>query len=364
MSIINITYNKKSELINTNYVADKFTLPDKIFGSLNKKAIRVWNDYVYNNSSTGVLLTGDQGTGKSLVGMIISNIAIANGLMVYTLNGSMNNISDGIGSIINYLDSLNNCVIFIDEFGKLFRNDVQNNFLTMLSDFNNSKKIFILTENYLYNINSFILNRPGRVKYHFDFVKIDQDLLIEYCHYRFLSIEKTNELESLLLRASAFSYDELKAIVDEWIKYPNDSLEQVLSVLNVSRLRTPATYELISVIDKETGKDIRFTPQSGLSKSDLGCDRGSIDSYYNRSHASGFTVYLHNNDISDSNKKVHRGSGSISLFDIGQSNTNGDDSENYRAVTFYFDSIKCSVNKDTIRITSPNYILEWKEMRR
>ena len=51
-------------------------------------------------------------------------------------------------------------------------------------------------------------------------------------------------------KTNVFSFDQLEAIVDEHRKYPNETLHEILEVLNADVLRTKISYRLSSVFDK------------------------------------------------------------------------------------------------------------------
>lgn len=225
--------------------ADKFTLPDKIYGKLKSKAIRVWNTYVREKKSTGVLLVGDKGSGKSLTGNILSNIAIENNLPVIMV--SEIKVEE---ELVSYLSGLKNCVLYLDEFAKLFGSISQNNLLTMLSDPINTRKIVILTENSLYYINSHIIDRPGRIRYRYDFNKLERDELVDYLNDNGVDGRFAEDLINTYESAKTFSFDILAAIVNEHKQYPHDSLKEIVNTLNVKVIAKPLEWKVVEVRKK------------------------------------------------------------------------------------------------------------------
>lgn len=267
--IYGVQYNKQHKFCYAVALKDSFDLPVKIYGDYNKKALKVWNDYALNGSS-GVLLTGDKGSGKSLLGNIISNIAISKNLDVYFIDGaSFSDSSDEIAAVFSFLNTLTNCAVFIDEFGKLFYYSRQERLLTFLSDPLDSRRLIILTENRVGSINEYILNRPGRIKYHFNFEKLPSDVFLDYTKQAELDPDFYNDLNSKYETVNTFSFDQLEAICMEHKKYPLDTLDDILNSLNVTNLRTPVTYHLAQVIDKSTGEDVEFSPVSMVNEASI-----------------------------------------------------------------------------------------------
>ncbi|MBP3371297.1 MAG: AAA family ATPase, partial [Clostridia bacterium] len=76
--------------------------------------------------------------------------------------------------IARFIESIDQqCVILFDEFDKTYRSgrdkDDQAALLSLFDGTTGGKKLFLVTCNELYGLNSFIINRPGRFHYHFRF---------------------------------------------------------------------------------------------------------------------------------------------------------------------------------------------------
>jgi len=251
-----IKYDKTTDMYYKIPATDRFIIPDKVYGKAMEYATRVWNKYVLDSKTTGVLLTGDSGVGKTLIAELIANIALDNKISVVVIADI-----EVTTNLIAYISTLSNCVIMFDEFSKNTKYDVQETSLTMFSDINNTNKLFILTENDVNTVSRFIRDRPGRIHYHMDFSKLDVDVLNEYCVDMKVNNTFLNELLTIYNKTLIFSFDHLKALVNEHKRYPNDNIEDLIKVLNLGFLKKAKQYHVISIKDN-TDKDIEFTEYS------------------------------------------------------------------------------------------------------
>lgn len=222
---------------------DKFPIPDKIYGDIEKIAYKVWNEYVIRKKSTGILLTGAPGGGKSLTISLISNLALKAGMAVIMLQKvKIDN------NLIHWLSTLTNVVLFLDEFGKMINRTDQEQMLTMFSDINGSKKIYLLTENKIHQVSEFILNRPGRVRYHVNFDKIDKKTLEDYCADHNVDKAFYRDLEQKYKISSKFTFDHLQCVISEHLKYPQEKFTDLIQWLNLDIFKQKEVYFVESCI--------------------------------------------------------------------------------------------------------------------
>ena len=72
------------------------------------------------------------------------------------------------------------CIVFFDEFEKVYDDDDQQSLLTVLDGTFPSKKLFLLTSNSTDMINIHLKNRPGRIHYHINFKGLSGEFIKEY----------------------------------------------------------------------------------------------------------------------------------------------------------------------------------------
>lgn len=221
-------YLRSYELV---YNSPKFELPKKTYGDINSKVIRVWNHYAIEDKSVGCLLTGIPGSGKTHAGKILANIAIDNDIPVVMCVEIKFNLE-----LIRFLSNLSRCVLFLDEFKKNVDYKLEEQMLTMLVDVNNTKKIFVITENDSLAISSLIRNRPERIRYHYVFDKLSRATYEDYCKEYEVTPSFKQDLDDLYKRIQYFSFDQLQSILTEHVNYPQDSLDDLLTTLNLHSL--------------------------------------------------------------------------------------------------------------------------------
>jgi hypothetical protein len=155
------------------------TVPDPLFDV--DKGFReiVLKSFENNQFSTGVILSGDKGTGKTVCAKLL---CIESGLPVILIKDSV--LQSISSDFFNFINKLPKCVIFIDEFEKNFKLSdydednkkiTQEMFLTTLDGFNNnSKKLFIFTVNE--NVSTYLINRPSRIRWFKDYSGVSNEL--------------------------------------------------------------------------------------------------------------------------------------------------------------------------------------------
>ena len=128
------------------------------------------------------------------------------------------------------------CVIFIDEFEKVYADQKKRDqLLTLLDGAYNSHKLFLLTMNAALNNEKFpyFFNRPGRVYYNIAFEPITQEVIKEYCEDHLIDKTKVSEILSFTNRFSAFTIDILTILVKELNSNPTFKCQDVTDIVNI-----------------------------------------------------------------------------------------------------------------------------------
>lgn len=207
--------------------SDDFKLSGKIYGKAPRQADRILATFKDRPNTTGVLLNGEKGSGKTMLAKVISQKAAEMGISTLIVNSSFH--GDGFNS---FMQSITEPVIVIfDEFEKVYDDKEQEAILTLMDGVYPSKKMFILTVNDKYKVNSHMRNRPGRIFYMIEYKGLDAEFIEEYCRDNLKNQVYVPQVSRLTLLFDSFNFDMLKALVEEMNRY-DESPQQAMEMLN------------------------------------------------------------------------------------------------------------------------------------
>jgi len=239
------------------YLEQKFytyKTPPKLYGDMQKYVDFYWSSFVKTNFVGGLMLTGQKGSGKTLISSALCNLAIGRGMQVVEVTNVQ-----FTPNLLRFLDDLDNVVLFFDEFGKNFNTNQQDKMLTLLSNLAGKERIVLITENIPQRISEFIRNRPGRVKYSLHFNKLPLKVVEEYCKEKMVEERFYNDFIAAYKSIVTFQFDHLIAIVDEHLSHPDMEFNELVSLLNVEGLTGVRTLIPAAATDIETGDVIKMT---------------------------------------------------------------------------------------------------------
>jgi hypothetical protein len=219
---------KRNEMTGQYFLemVDSFPQVPKLYGDTTRHADRILNTFFDRPNSTGIMLNGEKGSGKTLLAKTLSIEAAKQGVPTIIINAPWT--GDGFNKFMQDIEQP--CIILFDEFEKVYSSDDQEAALTLLDGVFPSRKMFILTCNDKWRVNEHMRNRPGRIFYMIDFKGLDANFITEYCQEQLKAthhIEKIVEIASLF---EQFNFDMLKALVEEMNRYdetPQDALKML-----------------------------------------------------------------------------------------------------------------------------------------
>jgi len=228
-------------------VAQPFTMPSKLYGDTEKMADRILNTYEDRPGTTGVLLSGVKGSGKSLLMKRAAQKALLKNIPVIIVNAAYSGTS--FNSFIQSIEQ--ETVIIFDEFEKVYNEqEKQEQLLTLFDGVYSSKKLFILTANDAYKINSYMNNRPGRIYYAIEYRGLTPEFIREYCDDILTDKGYTNQIVLFASLFQDFNFDMLKALCEELNRY-GEPLKEALHVLNIKHERSYIYYDVTVIVDGE-----------------------------------------------------------------------------------------------------------------
>jgi hypothetical protein len=220
---------KKNEMTGALYLEqiESFEIKGKIYGDTKRTASRILNTFNDRTSSTGVMLTGEKGSGKTLLAKMLAVDAAVAGVPTIVINAPW--CGDKFNAFMQMIDQP--CVILFDEFEKVYDSDDQEAMLTLMDGVFPSKKLFIITCNDKWRVNAHMRNRPGRIFYMMDFKGLEQDFIIEYCEDNLKDQTHIVNVCKVAAMFDQFNFDMLKALVEEMNRY-NESPQEAMKMLN------------------------------------------------------------------------------------------------------------------------------------
>jgi hypothetical protein len=167
---------------------EQFVMPSKVYGdqSIVNRWLTSWKHNSHKN--LGILLTGLKGSGKTITAQ---KFCIDSNLPVIIISSGFSG-SDFVDFITN--PKLGECIIFIDEFEKIYseydRDNAHHDLLSIMDGNFSTKLIFLLTVNNE-NLNEYLVNRLNRIKYRKSYSDLEfetmeaviNDMLINKSHH-------------------------------------------------------------------------------------------------------------------------------------------------------------------------------------
>lgn len=224
---------------------------ETLYGGVEKRAEKVLTTYKSREKATGAIFVGNKGSGKTAITKLIANKAIKE-LNLPVIMCSAPHSGDAFNEFIS---EVGECVMIFDEFAKVYK-DEQQQLLTLLDGTMSTKRLCLFTENTTGSLNEYIKERPGRAFYLFKYKKLDTDTIKDYCTIN-LSPARHHDIPEIITYSATvnnFSFDILKALIEECNRFPEDSFEEICKDLNIetpSNLTTVYEIKNVEVLEEE-----------------------------------------------------------------------------------------------------------------
>lgn len=238
---------------------EKFTVPDRIYGEPATYVKLITDDYKQAKISSGAVLVGPKGTGKSMVSETVANKLLQQDVPVIYIDRIV-----PPGLLTDVIREIGPCCVIFDEFAKLYpasdesRPD-QADLLPLFSDSSLSRVLFLLTENAPNLISEFIQDRPGRVAFWFNFSAPSWSEFKEMAEGHPIHQEVMDYIKHYLMYYGGMGTDVLFTLRDQAINAASpDTLVERLKHRNVPLPIMP-NLTVSKIIDQATRKEYRAT---------------------------------------------------------------------------------------------------------
>jgi hypothetical protein len=226
-----------------------FDVGERKYGNHRKWYNIVTSRYDRENPSLGVIMMGYKGLGKSFLAEDICNWGLRQGLPVLFINQKL-----PVGLIHGAISSIGPCIVYFDEFGKSYRSGTdkesendRDKMITLFSDTSHKGVMFIVTGNHKHEFSDFMIDRPGRFEYRFNFDMLSvsvaaeiadeyklspemRDLLLRHTYHRTSSYDIITKMAAVLRRHKSLdeAIDEISVLNVPDLAWYSHSIQEVL----------------------------------------------------------------------------------------------------------------------------------------
>lgn len=208
-------------------VAEPLTIPAKIYGDSTDRMNRIVTSFNATDKNLGVLLYGESGSGKSLLAkQVCVKLAETHPVIIVS--------PDHIDILDRYIEKIDDsCVFFIDEFEKMFeRPSDQSGLLSVIDGTSSKKNLFVFTANEASMVNKFFFNRPGRIRYAYEYGTLPDSVVLEVLEDMLDDKSRIQEIASVISFLKEPSFDVVCSIAREVNLYPHFTVQQLMDGYN------------------------------------------------------------------------------------------------------------------------------------
>ena len=251
-------YIVKEDMFKNLYLeqVESFEHKGKVYGDTPRYAERILRTFADRNTSTGVMLNGEKGSGKTLLARLLSITGAVKDYPTIIINDPYH--GDKFNKLIQTIDQP--AIVLFDEFEKVYDREEQESILTLLDGVFPTKKLFVITCNDKWRVDQHMRNRPGRIYYMLDFKGLDADFIAEYCQDNLKNRQHIDTICKISTLFSEFNFDMLKALVEEMNRY-GETPREALKMLNAKpEFGNEVVYDIRAIVSNRPVDNDNLSP--------------------------------------------------------------------------------------------------------
>ena len=229
-------------------LSERFEMPKKKYNFFTEFEERFVKTYKATGSNIGAILNGVKGTGKTIVAQNISN-ALMDQIGLPVLIIAQKELPQDL--LIEFISSIDqDCVIFVDEYEKIFGR-YDDTLLTVMDGVmkNSQRRVFLFTSNEA-SVNSNLLQRPSRLRYFKTFGDLSRENIAEVVKDTLQNVDMLDEVVNCISKFDMITVDIVISFVAE-INIHECTAEEALVDFNVNQILNQFN---VYLKDRKSGK--------------------------------------------------------------------------------------------------------------
>lgn len=230
---------------------EDLALPKKMYGNIIPRAARICKTFLSRPRTTGVLLSGMKGAGKTLLVKTISRAMLDENVPTLLINRPY--VGD---QFAEFLTSLNTPVVAIlDEFEKVYDAEHQEKMLTLLDGTFDNKILWLLTCNRQNKVDDNFINRPSRIFYNMHYKGMEPDAVRELAKDTLDDKKRVEDISKLSrLFNDEMNFDMVQSAIEELNRYPELKTAELMDMMNLRPNTSSYREEYAAVLTVSDGR--------------------------------------------------------------------------------------------------------------
>jgi len=199
---------------------ETFTLPKKLYGDF--ACVDRWLT-AYNSAekNMGIILSGLKGSGKTITA---EKLCLDSKMPVIIISNAFSGVN-----FINFITCpvIQNSIIFIDEYEKIYKadfRDVEKDILSIMDGAYKTRLMFLLTCNN-FTISEYLINRPSRIKYRKDYDNLEPEIVEAVIEDLLDNKDNKQSIYEFFGKIGIVTFDLLVTVIKEMNLFKENAIE-------------------------------------------------------------------------------------------------------------------------------------------